>query len=102
MIIFNTTYLVHPRLEEKFLAWIKESYIPQVKATGLLQAPRLMKVLTDEKDGISFSLQWEADNVSAMGQYKKAHQSKMEEQVIKEFGESVLFFSTHLKVYDIL
>ena len=101
MIIFNTTYLVHPQLEQKFLTWMKQTYIPQVKEVGLLQNPRLFKVLTDEKEGISFSLQWEAETVACMGQFGKNHQSQLEALVSKTFGESVLFFSTHLKEYDL-
>lgn len=101
MIIFNTTYLVHPQLEQRFLTWVRETYVPQIKELGLLKSPRLLKVLTDEKDGISFSLQWEAESISVMGQFGKKHQSQLEALVSKTFGEGVLFFSTHLKEYEL-
>lgn len=101
MILFNTTYLVTPNTEKTFLYWLSSVYVPKIKETGLVSNPRLLKVLTDEKDGISYSLQVEAENVSQMNEFKKKHLGALEEEVSKTFGERVLFFSTYLKQYPL-
>ncbi|MBO4530646.1 MAG: DUF4286 family protein [Paludibacteraceae bacterium] len=101
MILFNTTYLVAPEVEKRFLYWLSSELTPEIKATGLISNIRLFKVLTDEKDGISYSFQLEAESISEMNEFKKHHLTKMETEVSNTFGERVLFFCTYLKQYEL-
>ena len=101
MILFNTTYLVSPEVEKRFLYWLSSDLTPKIKATGLISNIRLFKVLTDEKEGISYSYQLEAENVSEMNEFKKHHLTEMQTEVSNAFGERVLFFSTYLKQYEL-
>ena len=72
MLVFNTTYLVAKASEIDFLAWMKAVYVPAVRKTGLVGAPRLYKVLVSEEE-------------------------ELEQMLFLRFGESVLHFSTYLK-----
>jgi len=97
MILFNTTYLVSPTVEKRFLYWLSAVYVPKAKGSGLVSDPRLFKVLTGESDGISYSLQILADNISKMNEFKKTYLETLEKDLASTFGESVLSFSTYLK-----
>ena len=101
MILFNTTYLVSPEVEKRFLYWLSSVYAPKIKETGIVSNIRLFKVLTDEKDGISYSFQIESESVTLMNEFKKKYLSQLELEVSQTFGERVLFFSTYLKQYDL-
>lgn len=101
MILFNTTYLVSPEVEKRFLYWLSSVYTPKIKETGIVSNIRLFKVLTDEKDGISYSFQIESESVTQMNEFKKKYLSQLELEVSQTFGERVLFFSTYLKQYDL-
>ncbi len=101
MIVFNTTYLVSKNTEALFLAWIKSEYVPAVERTGLLKSPRLFKVLVSEEEGITYSLQFEAETVSSMSEFKKQFLAGLEQMVFDKFGESVLHFSSYLKSCEI-
>ncbi len=97
MIVFNTTYLVPKNLETVFLAWMKAEYVPAVMDTHLLGSPRLYKVLVNEDEGITYSLQFDAEGVSQMADFKKRCLPEMERMVFEKFGEALLHFSSYLK-----
>ena len=97
MLVFNTTYLVAKASENDFLAWMKAVYVPAVQKVGLLGAPWLYKVLVSEEEGITYSLQFDAETVADMSKFKKQHLADLEQMLFSRFGESVLHFSTYLK-----
>lgn len=97
MIVFNTTYLVAKPVESTFLRWMKMEYVPWVMETGLLSNPRLYKVLVSEEEGITYSLQFDAESVSAMSDFKKKRLPALEQKLAEKFGESVLHFASYLK-----
>lgn len=70
MIVFNTTYLVAKGAESAFLQWVKEVYAPLITQTGLLTNGRLFKVLVSEEEGITYSLQFDAEGVPEMADSK--------------------------------
>ena len=71
--------------------------MPAVQKVGLLGAPRLYKVLVSEEEGITYSLQFDAETVADMSKFKKQHLADLEQMLFSRFGESVLHFSTYLK-----
>ncbi|MCQ2225941.1 MAG: DUF4286 family protein [Paludibacteraceae bacterium] len=101
MIVFNTTYLVAKGVETAFLQWMKSEYAPLITQTGLLTNGRLFKVLVSEEEGITYSLQFDAEGVSEMADFKKRCWPDLEKRVSARFGEAVLQFSTYLKSCDL-
>ncbi len=95
--IMNTTYLVGKETEQRFLNWLRNEYVPQALETRLVSDARLMKVLTSEEEGISYSLQFTAENIHHLNQFKKEFFSLRELDIRKHFGERVLYFSTLLR-----
>ncbi len=71
--------------------------MPAVQKIGLLGAPRLYKVLVSEEEGITYSLQFDAESVADMSKFKNQHLAELEQMLFRRFGESVLHFSTYLK-----
>ena len=101
MLVFNTTYLVSKASENDFLAWMKAVYVPAVQKIGLLGAPRLYKVLVSEEEGVTYSLQFDAETVADMSKFRNQYLDELEQLLFLRFGESVLHFSTYLKSCEI-
>ena len=97
MIVFNTTYLVSAEIHDTWLQWITCQYIPDMLSTQCFAEPRLFKVLVEETEGITYSLQFSARTVAQVREWQNKHKEKQESQQKDMFGESVLFFSTYLK-----
>ena len=59
MYIYNVTVSVDPAVAEEWLAWMRETHIPEVLATGLFTGHSLLRVLTtDAEEGITYSVQY--------------------------------------------
>lgn len=97
IMILNTTYLVGNEIEQRFLNWLRSTYVPEALETNLVFDARLMKVLTSEEEGVSYSLQFSSKNVHDLNSFKKGFFSQKELAIREQFGERVLYFSTILK-----
>ena len=97
MIVFNTTYLVSLEVHDMWLQWISFRYIPAMLATSFFKEPRLFKVMVEEKEGITYSLQFSAQNMEMVRQWQQQYQDEMNNDLRETFGESVVFFSTFLE-----
>jgi len=66
-------------------------------ATSFFKEPRLFKVMVEEKEGITYSLQFSAQNMEMVRQWQQQYQDEMNNDLRETFGESVVFFSTFLE-----
>ena len=101
IMILNTTYLVGNEIEQRFLNWLRSTYVPEALETNLVFDARLMKVLTSEEEGVSYSLQFSSKNVHDLNSFKKVFFSQKELAIREQFGERVLYFSTILKLCEL-
>lgn len=97
MIIYNTTYHVDEEVNSNFLIWINECYIEQVKADGTLTSPKLMKVLSHNDEGHTYSLQWNVENSEALHRWYMGQGKKMIDEISKVFKDKVMMFTTLLE-----
>jgi len=97
MIVFNTTYLVSFEVHDTWLQWISFRHIPAMLETTFFTDPRLFKVLIDEDQGVTYSLQFSSPTMDMVRNWQKKHQGEMEADLKETFGESVMFFSTFLE-----
>jgi hypothetical protein len=97
MIVFNTTFLVSFEVHDTWLQWISSRHIPFMLSTSFFELPRLFKVLVEEDQGITYSLQFSSPDMKTVRQWIECHKQDVENELIETFGESVLFFSTFLE-----
>ena len=97
MIVFNTTYQVSFEVHDTWLQWISFRHIPAVLETSSFIDPRLFKVLVDDDQGATYSLQFSSPNMEIVRNWQEKHKDEMEADLRETFGESVMFFSTFLE-----
>lgn len=100
MLIYNTTFQVDDEVNDNFVIWIKESYIPEIEKHGALKAARLCRVLSHRDDGSSYSLQWEVDDSAALHRWHREQGAKLNEELKKIFKDKVVGFPTLLEVME--
>lgn len=96
MIVFNTTYLVSEEVHDKWIERIAGVFIPTMVSTGIFSNPRLYKVLVNENEGITYSLQFSVQDGSDLKKCEEEYNEMLETSMRQVFGESVLFFTTLL------
>lgn len=100
MLIYNTTFQVDDEVNDNFLIWIKESYMPEIEKHGALKAPRLCRVLSHRDNGSSYSLQWEVEDSAALHRWHREQGAKLNEELKKIFKDKVVGFPTLLEVME--
>ena len=101
MIIYNTTYHVDLTVEDNFVIWIKEVFIPSVLKQEVLKNPRFHKILSHVEPGqTNYALQWEVDSPATLHKWHMEHASFPATELAKIFDDKVLSFDTLMRVVE--
>ena len=98
MLIYNTTYKVDDDINENFLIWIRECYIPEIEKNGILKFPRICRVLSHREDGTSYTVQWEVESSSLLHRWHMEQGMKLNDEMMKIFKDKVVGFPTLMEV----
>lgn len=99
MIIYNVTLNIDKSISKEWLEWIKD-HIPQVLATGKFKEAKLTKVLIDDDESDTYSVQYRAHSRADLDAYYADHANDLKLDGLQRFGDKVLSFRTELEVVD--
>jgi hypothetical protein len=99
MIIYNVTIKVENDIVEDWINWMQGEHINDLIATGLFVRCRLCRLLEqDETDGVTFSAQYECDNLEKYNTYISDYAPIMREKGFKRFGGRFIAFRSVMEV----
>jgi len=98
-IIYNVTINIEESIHKEWLIWIKE-HIPKVLATGKFEKATLTKVLVEEDEGHTYSVQYRSYSRKALDAYYKDDAEKLKAEGMQKFADKMLAFRTELEVID--
>lgn len=102
MIIYNTTFHIANEVSMEGIEYLKKRYIPQATAGGLLNRPRMSRVLgTGNDDGESISVQFHVENIAVLDSWLKQEGKVLHQALINKFGSRMAGFSTLLEEIDL-
>lgn len=102
MLIYNTTYHCDKSCYERFAAWLRTYYIPQVLKHQGVSQPRLARILgQDDNEGISISLQFTTTDFDTLSTWYERCGASLVEQLEKDFKQEVVGFSTIMESIDL-
>lgn len=99
MIIYNVTLNIDKSTTKDWLVWIKE-HIPQVLATGKFTEAKLTKVLVEDDEADTYSIQYRATSREALDSYYAEHAERLKKEGLMRFADKVLAFRTELEIVD--
>ncbi|ANW94933.1 hypothetical protein AXE80_00875 [Wenyingzhuangia fucanilytica] len=100
MYIYNVTTNVADDIHEDWLLWMKESYIPQMLATGKFSGAKMSRVMIQEEmGGKTYSVQYAVKDRDTFKSFYVENASKMNAKMQSKFenGQTVSF-QTELEV----
>lgn len=98
MIIYNVTVSVDTEVHEMWLAWMRNTHLPEVMATGQFLGARLCRVLSEEDSGVTYAIQYTCENMEAYERYRDEHAKRLMAESEKYYGGKALAFRTLLEV----
>lgn len=100
MIICNTTYHVECSISGEFIDWMKQEFLPQAMSHGLVEEPRLMRLMGHNEGGACFAVQLQAPSLRQLQQWNQAVGKNLHQAITERFGDKVAGFTTFMEVID--
>jgi hypothetical protein len=98
MLLYNVTFGIDKAIEQEWIQWMKQHYIPFVLATNQFTDLKLYKVLThDEETSVSYSVQCFAKTIDNVVTYLDNYSFKIVELHRKTFADKHVAFNTLLE-----
>lgn len=94
MILYNITVILDEEIETEWLKWINQTFIPEALSSNLLVSNRVLKVLDSPNEGVTYCLQFIADDIQNYTQFKDIHAAALLESHTLRFKNQSVFFST--------
>ncbi|REA59082.1 DUF4286 domain-containing protein [Dyadobacter luteus] len=98
MIIFNITVNISYAAEKDWLSYMKETHIPEIKATGLPVEVKLLRLLTEiENEGSTYTSQFSFRTMEDFLAYQTNHQADLQNKHHELFNGQYVSFRTLLE-----
>jgi hypothetical protein len=98
MIVYNVTIKIDLTVHDVWLAWMQAEHIPRVMQTGCFTQYKMYRILEQETtDGISYAIQYYANNISDYFTYQKEYAPALQKEVADTFPDKFVAFRTLLK-----
>jgi len=94
MIIYNDTIILDEAIHDEWLHYMKTIHIPAVMATGHFSSHRILRVIDSPNEGVTYCIQYNADNIGQFQQYYMNHLHKLQADHQQKFDEKFVIFNT--------
>jgi hypothetical protein len=94
MILYNITVILDEAIEADWLNWINQSFVPEALSSNLLVSNRILKILDSPNEGVTYCLQFIADDIHNYNQFKDTHAAALLDSHTLKFKNQSVFFST--------
>jgi len=98
MLLYNVTFGIDKQIEEEWISWMKENYIPALMQTGLFTDYKMYKVLThDDESSVSYSVQCFSNTIDQVLKYLNDFAPALVEVHRLRFKDKHVAFNTLLQ-----
>lgn len=94
MILYNITVILEETIEAEWLKWINQFFVPEALSGNLLVSNRILKVLDSPNEGVTYCLQFIADDIAKYNQFKETQSPALLESHTLKFKNQAVSFST--------
>lgn len=100
MILYNVTIILDESIHMDWLSWMRSEYIPGVMNTGYFASNRLLKVIDSPNEGITYCVQYIADNQDQLNEFKQKHAANLHSKLPEQFLNKFVLFDTTMEYID--
>ena len=98
MYIYNVTVNIEEEAHDEWLAWMKETHIPDVMETGMFLGNRMLEVMVDGENGRTYSIQYEVKDMETVMLYQQVYAPKLQQDHKDKFEGRFVAFRTMLRL----
>lgn len=94
MVLYNITIIMDETIQQAWLRWADEELIPNIMATGLFASSRTLRVLDSPNEGVTYCIQFIADNLGKYDTYQDNFAGKIFSAQPPDFENKFVSFTT--------
>lgn len=94
MILFNITILSDNEVHEELKSWILKDFIPAVAKEEIFKSQSLLKVLNSPNEGVTYSLQFIADDEGKIDNFRKGQLLSLHSKAQNEYANKIYFLES--------
>ncbi len=98
MYIYNVTVNIEEEAHDEWLAWMKETHIPDVMETGMFISNRMLEVMVEGENGRTYSIQYEVKDMETVLLYQQVYAPKLQQDHKDKFEGKFVAFRTMLRL----
>lgn len=98
MILYNVTVNIENDVCKEWLKWMQQEHIPEVMATGYFLENKIYKVLVEEEQGTTFSIQYTCNSIKDLEEYQRLHAQRLQKEHSRKFANKFVAFRTLLEL----
>ena len=98
MILYNVTTSLDPEIADQWLAYMQDTHMPEVLATGFFLKAQLCRMLDEEEGGITYASQYYAVSREQLEAYQQMAAPALIADMDRHFGGRYASFRTMLEV----
>lgn len=97
MILYNVTVNVDDQIHDDWLDWMRSKHVPDVLATGCFIEGRIFKVLVEEQEGTTYSVQYRASSMAEYEHYRNVYAPALQKEHTERYKDKFVAFRTLLE-----
>jgi hypothetical protein len=102
MILFSLTVNIDNEIQEEWLEWMKQSFIPNLWLTGFFVEKRFLKLLNEEEgNGTTYSLQLTLENLKVLRDFEENHLHDFRKMLYGKYTGRLVDFYTVLEKVEL-
>ncbi len=98
MFIYNISFALDSKIQDDWVSWCKETYLPSLLGQVSFQKHILLKLLAD---GVgqpqTYCCQFTFESIVELDKFRKQQRQHLSTELAALFGEECMFFDTILK-----
>jgi Domain of unknown function (DUF4286) len=98
MILYNVTSSLDAAIADDWVAFMRDTHMPEVLATGCFIKSQLLRLLNEEEDGITYAAQYYAISLEQREAYQTHFAPALRADMDAHFGGRYAAFRTVLEV----
>ena len=97
MIVYNVTVSIESSIAEDWLKWMKDVHIPDVMETGKFTGQNLFKLISEEEEQNTYSIQYSCDNIDDYNDYAENYAPKLQAEHNERYKDKYVAFRSILE-----
>lgn len=100
MIVYNVTINIDDDAHDEWLMWMLQTHIPDVMRCGLFVDARISKMLVEDEEGTTYSVQYVAETMANYEQYRDVFAPALQAEYREKFEGKFVAFRSLMEVVD--